>query len=102
MNVCDDIRNKLLNDLQTGIDYVRNGEKKYISYQDILKSYCVNTVPRNLFLSKYKSLPQIETLNAEEKREWKKFVNEIFPNTSPQFRLEAVKIIYTVSVLSEK
>jgi len=57
-------------------------------------------IPKMCFLSKYKSLPQIEILNKEDKNEWRKLVNEMFPNTTPEFRLNAIKIIYTIGTLT--
>lgn len=98
---------KYLNDLNTGVKIPKkdiSGEwtEQHIQYQDILKCYCTLSVPRQVFLFKYNSLPQLETIPAEEKTEWKKFVNEIFPGTTPQFRLDAVKIIYTIGVLSNE
>lgn len=100
MNPCDELRAKLLADLNSGIVYTDSGKQKMIEYDVILKHYCTATVPRNLFLEKYKSLTPIECYQDSEKREWKAFVNEIFPGTSPQFRLEAVKIIYTIGQLT--
>jgi hypothetical protein len=89
MNFCDPLREKILWLLQTSPNY-----------QESLKAICTLRVPRMLFLDKYKSLPPIEAFEKEDKDGWKKFVNEIFPRTPPQFRLEAVKIIYTVGVLT--
>lgn len=100
MNPCELHRTKLLESLQAGISFTDNGERKEIGYQEILKFYCRAKVPRTLFLDKYKSLPPIEAYPVEEKQEWKKFVNEIFAGEPPQFRLEAVKIIYTIGILT--
>ena len=89
MNLCDPLRDRLIWLLNTSSNY-----------QETLKALCTLRVPRMLFLDKYKSLPPIEAFEKEDKDEWKRFVNEIFPNTPPIFRLEAVKIIYTVGVLT--
>lgn len=96
-----------LNDLNTGLrvskkDAEGNWTEERIQYQELLKTYCILSVPRMCFLSKYNSLPPIESFPAEEKKGWKQFMNEIFPGTTPQFRLEAVKIIYTIGVLSNE
>ena len=89
MNICEDTRTFFLGMLNKADDY-----------QATLKFMCTATVPRTLFLSKYKSLLPIEEQPAEEKKEWKVFVNEIFPGTPPIFRLEAVKIIYCIGILT--
>ena len=89
MNPCEILRNNLLEMLNSSKDY-----------QQTIKFMCVGQVPRQLWLSKYKSLPPIEAFPQEEKKEWKKFVNEIFPEKPPEFRLDAVKIIYTIGVLT--
>ena len=88
MRLYEELSKRLIEDLQKG------------KYQELLKHYCKATVPRNVFLHEYKSLPPIESIEPEEKRNWKKFVNEIFPGTPPEFRLEAVKIIYCIGILS--
>ena len=74
--------------------------QKERSYQAALKFMCTATVPSKLFLEKYKKLQPIETIEPEEKKKWKQFVNEMFPGTPPEFRLEAVKIIYCIGILS--
>jgi len=89
MNLCDDLRGKLLYQLQTANDY-----------QQALKFMCTASVPRQMFLNKYKEFPPIEAYPPEEKKEWKVFVNEVFPGTPPVFRLEAVKIIYVIGMLT--
>jgi hypothetical protein len=105
MKIYDSLLEMYLKDLQSGIRMpikLANGNwsEKWAQYQDILKGYCTLTVPRKVFLSKYNSLPPIETLANEEKIEWRKFVNDAFPGTTPQFRLEAVKICYCIGVLT--
>lgn len=95
---------KMLNE---GIRYpIKVSEDKwdegYKGYQDILKSLCVMTLSRKAFLKKYESLPSLETVSNEEKVNWRKFVNEIFPDENPEFRLEAMKIIYTIGVLTNE
>lgn len=91
MNICDSLRGNLLYMLQTSKDY-----------QQSLKFMCIASVPRMMFLDKYKSLPPIEAYSPDEKKEWKLFVNEIFPGTPPTFRLEAVKIIYTIGIMTSE
>ena len=100
MNITESLLNKFLEMLNFPCAYTYNGEQRTTTYESTLKFMCTATVPRNLFLSKYKSLPQIETIDVEEKKKWKAFVNEIFPGTTPQFRLDAVKIIYCIGVIS--
>ncbi len=62
--------------------------------------FLVNTsVARTCFLSAYKHLPPIEQMPEKEKREMKQFINDTFPGTTPQFRLNACKIVYTIGTL---
>lgn len=100
MSPCEQLRQKLLENLQIGVKYTLNGEEIYIGYNTLLKHYCTATVPRTLFLDKYKSVVPIEAFSREEKNQWKAFVNEIFHGTTPQFRLEAVKIIHVIGILT--
>lgn len=106
MSIYEDMIQRMIKDLNDGIripikDRVTGDwSEKTLDYQTILKGYCNNTVPRNIWLWKYKSLPPIENFPAEEKNKWKAFVNEIFPGTTPVFRLEAVKIIYAIGTLN--
>ena len=108
MNVELELSKRLLKDLTDGLTRpvcdkkTGNYRWAYLSYQDILRTYCVLNIPRNIFLVQYKKLPPLETIDKEEKTEWKKFVNEIFPGTPPEFRLQAVKIIYTIGMLSNE
>lgn len=107
MSLYQELANRFISDLTKGVLSRRKDNhgawyQVEIPYNTILKWYCTNTVPRNVFLSIYKTVPKIETIPANEKKEWKKFVNEIFPNTSPEFRLDAVKIIYTIGVLTNQ
>lgn len=105
MSLFSELLDKFLDNLQRGIKVpIRVDEdtwgEKWIGYQDILKAYCTSSVAKMVFLSKYKSLPQIETLSNEDKIGWRKFVNGEFPETTPEFRLDAIKIIYTIGVLT--
>lgn len=105
MNIYQHLIDCFLKDLEKGLTVLRCNENgQYsphtIEYSSLLKFYCTGAVPKMVFLAKYKTFAPIETLTKEEKVEWKKFVNEAFPGTTPQFRLEAVKIIYTIAVLT--
>jgi hypothetical protein len=104
MNIYEELCKKFLDDLQAGVRVPRkiNGDwlEERIPYQQSLKGYCKNPIIKKVFLWKYKSLDPIESFSSEEKKEWKKYVNEIFPGTPPQFRLDAVKIIYTIGNLT--
>lgn len=105
MNIYSELCNAFLKDLQAGLFYRKKvseeqWEEKYVGYSEILKAYCRNTVPRNVFLKQYQKLPPIESTPNEEKIEWRKFVNETFPGTTPEFRLDAIKIIYTIGNLT--
>ena len=67
--------------------------------EKILPSFCKMTIPKMAFLSAYKTLPPIEEMNEKEKYEMKQYVNSLFKGETPQFRLDACKIIYTIGNL---
>lgn len=67
--------------------------------EPILKVICNCVVPSKVILAKYKTIEPIETMGEKEKTEMKKYVNELFPGETPQFRLNACKIIYTIGTL---
>jgi len=90
MSITETLCSRLIEDLS----------KPTIDYEKAVKAYCTLTVPRNIFLSRYKTLPPIETIPNEEKIQWRLFVNEAFPNTTPQFRLDAIKILYCIGTLT--
>lgn len=75
-------------------------EWKQNEYRDYVRSACTLTVLRMAFLEAYKTVEQIESFDEEVKKEWKKFVSEEFPGTTPQFRLEAIKIIHAFGILT--
>lgn len=106
MNIQLELAEKLVADMVNGFFVPRKKDgvwtREQIDFQTLLKGYCTLEVPRNCFLSVYKKIPPLEALPKEEKSEWKKFINEIFEGKPPKFRLEAVKIIYTISTLKEK
>lgn len=64
--------------------------------ESALLTLCSLTVPQNLFMDKYKSLPPIETLSPEEKTKMKQYVHEVFSGKDVKFKLQAAKIIYTI------
>ena len=57
------------------------------------------SLPRQLWLSKYKTIPPIEQMPDHEKKEMKAYVIAMFPDKSIEEKLEACKIIYTVGTL---
>jgi hypothetical protein len=67
--------------------------------ESVLPVLCSLTIPQNLFMEKYKSLPPIEKLEPEEKTKMKKYVHELFPDKDVAFKLQAAKIIYTIGTL---
>lgn len=67
--------------------------------EPILKVICNCAVPSKVILEKYKTIAPIETMEEKEKKEMKKYVNELFPGETPQFRLNACKIVYTIGTI---
>jgi hypothetical protein len=56
-------------------------------------------VSKMAFLSAYKRLTPIENMPVNEKKEMKKYVIAMFPEKSPEEKIEACKIIYTIGTL---
>lgn len=56
-------------------------------------------VSRLAFLSAYKELPPIEQMAEKENKEMKQFVIETFPDKTPEEKIEACKIVYTIGTL---
>jgi len=66
--------------------------------EKIISSFCKLAVPRNVFLSKYNQLPEkLDNMDEASKKELKLYVNDLFKNETPQFRLDACKIIFTLN-----
>lgn len=84
---------------QSMIDFYLNLFQKGDAEQ-LIPVYCTLEIPRQIFLHKYKSLPPIEGIPEEEKIEWRKFVNNLFPGFSQSFRLDAIRIIYCLGTLT--
>jgi len=83
MNPCESLRHYWIN------EFNRLGEQ-------VLPFQCNSTLMKQLWLSKYKSLPSIETMPEKEKKEMKSYVISMFPEKSIQEKLDACKIIYTI------
>lgn len=69
------------------------------NYDGFMKWICTGTLPRRVFLDKYKKLEPIETMPDHEKKEMKKYVIALFPEKSTQEKLECCKIIYCFGTL---
>jgi len=65
--------------------------------EKVIPSFCKLTVPRNVWLAKYKEVPQLSEMEAEEKHKLKVYVNDMFKSETPKFRLEACQIIFTLN-----
>lgn len=58
-----------------------------------------STVARKCFLSAYEKLPPLSDMPEKEKVEMKTYINQLFKNETPQFRLDACKVVYTIGNL---
>lgn len=74
--------------------FIDNFKKKGEEY---LKFICGSLVATTVFMSKYRKFPPIENLDQEEKTNLKKYVHELFPGKTIEFKLRAAKIIYTIN-----
>jgi hypothetical protein len=67
--------------------------------EEVIPFFVNCSLPKSIFLSKYESLPPIETMPEKEKKEMKKYVISMFPDKTPEQKIEACKIIYTIGTL---
>jgi len=67
--------------------------------EQVLTFQCTSTLMKKLWLDKYKSLPPIEQMLEQEKKEMKMYVTSMFPGKSVEEKLDACKIIYTIGTL---
>lgn len=67
--------------------------------EEVLPFQCNSSLMKMLWLSKYKELPPIEEMPEKEKKEMKAYVINMFPKKTPEEKLEACKIIYTIGSL---
>ncbi len=78
--------------------------KYYLEYfqqygEPAIKTICNCVVPNKIILEEYKKLPPIEQMPEKEKSEMKKYVIEMFPEKTPEQKVEACKIVYTIGTL---
>ena len=64
--------------------------------ESVLPFQCNSSLMKLLWLEKYKSLPPIEEMPPNEKKEMKAYVISMFPNKTVQEKLDTCKIIYTI------
>lgn len=64
--------------------------------ESALKAICNCSIPSQVVLLKYKSLPPIETLPDEEKKKLKEYVIELFPEKTIEEKINCCRIVYTV------
>ena len=84
----------------------KNGliEKVYLPYfhkhGELAIPHLVNgSISKMAFLSAYKELPSIEEMPDKEKKDMKQFVIDTFPEKTPEEKIEACKIVYTIGTL---
>ena len=64
-----------------------------------IKLLVEGSISSQVFLSAYKKLSPIEEMPKKEKEEMKLYVRELFPDNTPEEKLNACKIIYTIGNL---
>lgn len=79
-------------------------EKVYLPYfhkhGEVAMPYLVNSsVSKQAFLAAYRDLPPIEQMPEKEKKEMKQYVIALFPEKTPEEKIEACKIVYTIGTL---
>jgi len=73
--------------------------KFHATGEQIIPFFVNCSLPKQVWLSQYKKLNQIEMMPEKEKKEMKAYVNELFPSKSVEEKVEACKIIYTIGTL---
>lgn len=99
MNPCDQLRTFFLSKFNEAKCVDQYNESNGEMQDSLISCLCTLDVPRKLFLSKYRSLFQLEVLDQDEKLELKKDVHRRFPDKTVEFKLEAAKIIFTINQL---
>jgi len=56
-------------------------------------------ISRMAFMSAYRSLPPIEEMPPKEKKEMKQYIISLFPDKTPEEKIIACKIVYTIGTL---
>jgi hypothetical protein len=64
--------------------------------EGVLPFQCESSVMKIAWLDKYKNMPPFSTMPEEEKKETMKYVIDMFPDRSPEEKMEACHIIYTI------
>lgn len=73
--------------------------KFYARGEELIPFFVNCSLPRQVWLSRYKTLPPIEEMPEREKKEMWSYVNDLFPEKTKEEKAEAAKIIYTVGTL---
>lgn len=68
--------------------------------EEVVKAIVNCKVPSEIVLTKYNSLPPIETLSKEERAEMWEHMRETFPEKSNEELIKAAKIYYTIGTLA--
>jgi hypothetical protein len=67
--------------------------------EQVLPFQCNSSLMKLLWLSKYKSLPEFSSQPENEKKETMAYIINMFPNRTPEDKLDFCKIIYTIGTL---
>lgn len=110
MNLYDDLARRFIADLTNaeGLKFPKwNQESGQIEqiimdFDDILKSYCLLSIPKQVFLSKYKLLPPIELLQDSEFSDLENLCFEIFGEKGTDEAMEKMRIMHTIGILSNE
>lgn len=64
-----------------------------------LPGFCNMSIPKMAILSEYKKLIPFECLLEHERVEMHLYVDDLFPDKSPEDKLDCCRIIYTIGTL---
>lgn len=110
MSIYDELAKKFLADLQSadGLKFPRynketgNTDEFVIPFDDILKCYCTLSVPKKVFLDKYKGLKPIELLPDDEFKELEDWAFSLFRERASEKAMDCMRILHTIGVLSNQ
>lgn len=71
----------------------------YVVGEDYLKTIANCPVPSRIVRMKYKSLPPIESLEEDKRRELWEYAKECYPDETEVFRMNFCQIVHTIGSL---
>ena len=65
--------------------------------EPVIRCFCTLSVPRMVFLEKYKNVEPIENLPDDEQKVLAGYIDEMFPDADEKFKTDARKVVFTLN-----